>query len=293
MLNNTLSILVPCYNQGAYLRQCLDSILAQKVPPDEVIVSDNHSTDETSLILNEYKHLFKIVRPNQFLPGINHFNYLFSSTTCAWGAIVCSDDWILPDFVSSLFHLINKYKDISLVRGGWHCVDGSGQIISTRRLLSVKRYTPSPENFLETIVGPKSPLAGWAANIRLFQQIGFFDVNADLLDWTAMIALSDLGSFATTHKPIACYRVNYRPGLQELRIKRQLEACFYIADTYLLPRADKAISRRMVREFWSLRQKIAGMLQKYSSLFGEDSNYVHFASQLSELESKLYLLFAS
>ena len=49
-----LSIVVPSYNQGAYIRETLDSIFAQDYRPIEVLVLDGASKDETVEILRSY-----------------------------------------------------------------------------------------------------------------------------------------------------------------------------------------------------------------------------------------------
>lgn len=43
----SLSIIIPVYNEQHHLKACLDAIAAQSEPPDEVIVVDNNSTDDT------------------------------------------------------------------------------------------------------------------------------------------------------------------------------------------------------------------------------------------------------
>ena len=50
----TLSIVIPVYNEGRYLKSCLDSIAKQTVKPDEVIVVDNNSTDNSLDIARQY-----------------------------------------------------------------------------------------------------------------------------------------------------------------------------------------------------------------------------------------------
>ena len=50
----TLSVIVPNYNNEKYIRQCLDSILAQTYPVKELIVYDDCSTDGSRVILKEY-----------------------------------------------------------------------------------------------------------------------------------------------------------------------------------------------------------------------------------------------
>ena len=50
-----LSVFVVTYNQEKYIRQCLDSILMQKVDFDyEVVIGEDHSTDGTRSICEEY-----------------------------------------------------------------------------------------------------------------------------------------------------------------------------------------------------------------------------------------------
>jgi len=49
-----LSVIMPVYQGGAYLRAALDSVLAQPTPELEVIAVDDGSTDATPTILREY-----------------------------------------------------------------------------------------------------------------------------------------------------------------------------------------------------------------------------------------------
>ena len=44
-----VSIVIPCYNQGRFLRDAIDSALQQTYPSIEVIVVDDGSTDNTRL----------------------------------------------------------------------------------------------------------------------------------------------------------------------------------------------------------------------------------------------------
>ena len=49
-----LSVVVACHDVAEFLPACLDSLLAQQVPPDQVILVDDGSTDATSAICAEY-----------------------------------------------------------------------------------------------------------------------------------------------------------------------------------------------------------------------------------------------
>ena len=58
-----LSVFVVTYNQEKYIRQCLDSILMQKVDFDyEVVIGEDHGTDGTRAICEEYAEKYPQVR---------------------------------------------------------------------------------------------------------------------------------------------------------------------------------------------------------------------------------------
>ncbi|CAN5171761.1 C50 carotenoid glucosyltransferase CrtX [soil metagenome] len=49
-----VSIVIPVYNEEKFIAACLDSLITQEVPADEIIVVDNNSTDGTLDILKKY-----------------------------------------------------------------------------------------------------------------------------------------------------------------------------------------------------------------------------------------------
>lgn len=49
-----VSVVIPVYNEEKYIESCLKSLTHQIVPPDEIIVVDNNSTDKTPEILKKF-----------------------------------------------------------------------------------------------------------------------------------------------------------------------------------------------------------------------------------------------
>jgi glycosyltransferase involved in cell wall biosynthesis len=52
----TVSVLIPTYNRAFFLPECLDSVLLQTLPPKEVIVINDGSTDNTKEVVERYKN---------------------------------------------------------------------------------------------------------------------------------------------------------------------------------------------------------------------------------------------
>ncbi len=58
----TLSVIIPCYNNEKFLHKCLDSVLSQTLVPNEIIVVDDCSKDNSVKIIKEYESKFPNVK---------------------------------------------------------------------------------------------------------------------------------------------------------------------------------------------------------------------------------------
>lgn len=61
----TLSIVIPVYNEEDQIAACLEAILAQSEPPEEIIVVDNNSRDATDEIVRRYPSVRLLQEPRQ------------------------------------------------------------------------------------------------------------------------------------------------------------------------------------------------------------------------------------
>lgn len=59
-----VSVIIPTYNREKTIKRCIDSVVNQSMPPYEIIVVDDGSTDKTLKILNEHFKDIKIIKQN-------------------------------------------------------------------------------------------------------------------------------------------------------------------------------------------------------------------------------------
>lgn len=58
----TLSVIIPNYNNSRYLAKCIDSVLSQDYPLEEIVIYDDCSTDDSRTILKEYAGKYPNIR---------------------------------------------------------------------------------------------------------------------------------------------------------------------------------------------------------------------------------------
>ena len=52
-MKKNITTVIPCYNSASTIQQAVESVLKQSAPVDEIIILDDHSTDQTVSILKE------------------------------------------------------------------------------------------------------------------------------------------------------------------------------------------------------------------------------------------------
>ena len=100
MDNNLISVIIPVYRVEAYLRRCVDSVLAQTYTQTEVILVDDGSPDGCPAICDAYAREDGRVRvihqENAGLSGAR--NAGIEAAKGAWLSFVDSDDYLAPEF---------------------------------------------------------------------------------------------------------------------------------------------------------------------------------------------------
>ncbi len=100
-----VSVCIPTYNGEKYLRECLDSVLMQTFQDFEVLAVDDHSTDGTMGILEEYSTRDSRVRVyrNERNQGIApNWNRCLEKANGDWIKFVFQDDTIANDCLEKL-----------------------------------------------------------------------------------------------------------------------------------------------------------------------------------------------
>jgi glycosyltransferase involved in cell wall biosynthesis len=96
-----ISVVIPTYNRGSLVARAVDSALRQNLPPAEIIVIDDGSTDQTADVLARYGDSIRYVRQRNGGASESRNNGVRLATS-EWVAFLDSDDLWMEAHLESL-----------------------------------------------------------------------------------------------------------------------------------------------------------------------------------------------
>lgn len=125
-----VSIGLPVYNGARFLKQSIESILAQTFRDFELIISDNGSTDETESICRAYAsgdNRIRYFRNAKNLGAAKNYNRVVELARGGYFRWVASDDVIAPACLAKCVAVLDANTDILLCHTGVRLIDRVGK----------------------------------------------------------------------------------------------------------------------------------------------------------------------
>ena len=118
MIDNSpkVSIGLPVFNGENYLKEAIDSILAQTFTNLELIISDNASTDRTEEICREYAKRdsrIRYYRNATNIGGANNHNKTFHLAKGQYFRLAAHDDVLAPELIEKCVEVLDR--DLSVI----------------------------------------------------------------------------------------------------------------------------------------------------------------------------------
>ena len=123
----TISVIIPTYSYGRFLRDAIDSVLAQTVAPLEIIVVDDGSTDDTPEIVASYGDRIRYIRQQNAGVGAAR-NSGIAAARGEYLAFLDSDDIWLPEKLARELACLEADPGLGLVHCGVEMFDASGTV---------------------------------------------------------------------------------------------------------------------------------------------------------------------
>lgn len=216
-----ISVVIPAYNAAAFLPRCLKSVFAQTLAPEEVIVVDDGSTDNTAAVAAGLGARV-VRRKNGGLSAAR--NTGIQHAAGEWIALLDADDmWAAEKLQRQVASIGSRTV---LVYTGIRIFDDSGTreyslAISPTAARRVLRYS-----------NPISPSTVIVRRDAVMQDGGFREDIRACEDWEMWVRLQRMGQFEAIPDPLTDYYV-YSNSLSA-NPERMLLALDRILDTTLL-----------------------------------------------------------
>ncbi|MBO6792753.1 MAG: glycosyltransferase family 2 protein [Balneolaceae bacterium] len=225
----TFSQIIITYNSEKHIRKCLDSVLNQSVLPDEILIGDDCSSDNTRQILEEYKKkhpsLIRILFHKKNLGIAGNLNTCAREASSTYIGFLAGDDWLLPGKNEKQFGVIKKYgtkyglyfSDFLKVhinenksRINTNVIkEGDYQTWIARRLFSIRTFWLSKDLFLR--------IKGFDERLFIYE------------DWHFRLKLSLVTKFKWIPGVFSAYQV-HDEGIHNVSKDSHLENMFQIVD---------------------------------------------------------------
>lgn len=173
-----VSVVTPTFNQAAFLRETIDSVLSQDYPSIEYQVIDDGSTDATGSVLGEYSdRVWTEHQQNRGqTPTINKGWERSSGDILTW---LNSDDTFLPGAVSRAVVYFEEHPEVDIVFGDTLFTEHDGTPIER----SQKR---EEFDYVQFVLRCENPIPQPSAFIRrsVIEDVGILDPSYYyFMDW--------------------------------------------------------------------------------------------------------------
>ena len=181
MKNPKVSVIIPCFNEEKFIAKCLDSLLSQDFPKEEmeILIIDGGSEDKTKEIVDKYIEKYPFIKLFSNVNRYTPFAFNIGIKNSKGGIIIflgAHADYD-RDYVSKCAENLEKYKADSV--GGILKVASKEDTLASRAIAISLSHSFGAGNALYK-TGSKEPrevdtVFGGCYRKEVFKKIGFFN----------------------------------------------------------------------------------------------------------------------
>ncbi|MCI9889627.1 glycosyltransferase family 2 protein [Micrococcales bacterium 31B] len=209
-----LSIVIPAYNNGAYLRETLDSILTQDYADFEVVISDHASVDDTRAIAaSSGDARVRVIDCAAGGGAGRNWRYVSDHATGEFVKLVCGDDLLLPGALAAQVAALREHPGASVVASRRQIVDARGASIIAARGIEGAAGPRTAGEVLRTTVRSGGNIFGEPGSVTMrreaFEAGGGWDSREKyLIDLSGYVAALRHGDFIGLDAVHAAFRLS-------------------------------------------------------------------------------------
>jgi glycosyltransferase involved in cell wall biosynthesis len=206
-----VSILLPVFNGEKYLKQTVESVLAQTFGDWELFVGDNASTDATRAIIESYRD--PRIRVHRHATNIGlapNWDFLLQNARGDYACVLGADDIFAPEHLERKVELLKKRPDAPYVHGAVRFIDSQGNDLPANdyKCAPIEERKVTLPRFLKVNFVNITSIIFRVAALRR-HNLGFEMRYPLFLDWSLNLKLAMMdGPLIYDSQPTVSYRVH-------------------------------------------------------------------------------------
>ncbi len=202
----SISVVIPAYNASRFIAETIASVLAQTLPPLEVLVVDDGSTDHTAAIAERFGAPVQVLKiANSKLSAARNYGVHYAAGE--WIAFIDADDLWAPNKLERQMQELAAQPEADLCYTGRVLLQPAGDRFETGRVVE----TPSAEMLDRWLMKDTSfPPSSVVVRRAVLVAAGGFDPKIRFVeDWDMWMRLYLGGCrFVACPEPLLLYRVH-------------------------------------------------------------------------------------
>ncbi|MHB1514630.1 MAG: glycosyltransferase family 2 protein [Acidiferrobacteraceae bacterium] len=279
------SVCVPVYNAAAYIRQALESVLAQTFRDYEIVIVDNCSTDATASIIEDATK--RTARNVRFYRNDRNIGLVANLNKCLEYArgdyikFLCADDLLLPGCLEAMAKALDHNHSATLVGCTRTTIDKHGRILGSKHYPGHGTVISGPEVITRCLFGGNFIGEPSAVMFRRRQATGGFQEGMpQLSDMDMWFRLLEQGDFIVLKQSFCAVRlhttqVTHANTMSDVLVRDNIKLFdTYSRKTYIRLTFRGAIQHKILMAYrtWISREYISDesrrmVLNKYSNMW--------------------------
>ena len=228
-----ISVVIPAYNRAKTIVYCLDSVCNQTVPPDEIIVVDDCSTDTTVETVNNYSLTHPLVRCVVLERNAGAQvarNRGIAEAKSEWIAFQDSDDEWLSDKLEKQIAVLRTENLDPMTVLHTDCFRFDHQTLVKK--LWALRHINGKNVLPDLLVSPGPMFQGMLTTRLALERIGFLDEKVpSYQEWDTSILLARVCRFIHIREPLFVYHLHAADTISK-NMKKDVEGFQYVVDKH-------------------------------------------------------------
>lgn len=207
----TFSIVIPSYNGSKYIRQAIDSAINQSRKADEIIISDDNSSDDTLIICQTYGEQIKIYSnlngPSGF---VNGWNNAIAHAKGDYISVLHQDDILAPTFLEEAERALTQYPDVKHLFVSCNYINFNNKITHQPPFIDNITHLYTGNEYIELYIHFSNPrihrCPGVITHKSIFEICKYREEAGHIADDDFFYRVGQYTTIIGIHKPLASYR---------------------------------------------------------------------------------------